>query len=349
MTIKCDPWGKIQDKEVNLYTLRNNNGLEIKITNYGGIITSILMPDKFSNKEEITLGFNQLEDYTSEYYINNCPYLGALIGRYANRIAKGTFTLDGKKYTFVCNNGPNHLHGGTIAFHNQVWDSNIDNSEGTSKLVLNLYCKDMEEGYPGNLNVKVTYQLSDDNELIIDYNATSDKTTHVNFTNHAYFNLTGCKTNVEGHQLQLFADTYTEATDEAIPTGRILDVKGTEMDFTTTHKIGERISSVQGRGYDHNYIINGNSGDLRRGAIVYDPGSGRQLEMFTTEPGVQLYTGNYLDGSHNRGNTVFNERFGFCLEAQHYPNSPNEPKFPSTLLKPGEEYNQTTVYKFSIR
>ncbi|MBN2166205.1 MAG: galactose mutarotase [Marinilabiliaceae bacterium] len=347
MTISNKPWGKTNGNNVFLYTLTNKSGLEISITNYGGIITSILMPDKNGQKDEITLGFDSLKDYISEKYTSNCPYFGALIGRYANRIAKGKFSLEGVTYSFICNNGNNHLHGGNKAFHNQVWDSNVINKDGRSILELSIFSNDMEEGYPGNLKTTVLYSLTDDNELIIEYSATTDKTTHVNFTNHAYFNLNGCKSNVENHQLQIFSEKYTEATDEAIPTGKIIDIKGTEMDFFEPHLIGERISKVQGRGYDHNYILKGENGELKPGAIAIDQISGRKLEFFTTEPAVQLYTGNYLDGSLNRGNTVFNERFGFCLEAQHYPNSPNEPSFPSTLLKPGNIYSQTTVYKFS--
>jgi aldose 1-epimerase len=349
MTISSIPWGEINGEKVLLFTLSNKKGLDIKITNYGGIITSILMPDVKGNKEEITLGFDKLEDYLSQKYTSGCPYFGCLVGRYANRIAKGKFTLNGTTYNLAINNGPNHLHGGLKAFHNSVWKAETANDDNKVSLILEIKSVHMDEGYPGNMTTKVIYSLTESNELAIDYSATCDQTTHVNFTNHAYFNLSGCKNNVEDHQLQLFSDFYTEVDDESIPTGKILPVAKTEMDFTKPQSIGSRIKSVQGRGYDHNYIVNGKNGELSPAALAFDEKSGRQLEMYTTEPAVQLYTGNYLDGSLSRGQVQFNPRFGFCLEAQHYPNSPNEPKFPSTLLNPGETYHQTTVYKFSLQ
>lgn len=348
MHIKHENWGTYQNQPVSLYTLSNPGGIEVKISTYGGIITSILMPDKNGKREEITLGFDKLDDYLSQQYLEGCPYLGALIGRYANRIAKGKFTLGGQNYQFAINNGENHLHGGIQGYHRKNWEATAFQMPGKVGINLEIFSPDMEEGYPGNLHLMVTYTLTEQNELVIEYQATTDKTTHVNFTNHAYFNLNGCNENVESHQLQLFADCYTEVDDSAIPTGKILTVKGSAMDFTEPKAIGDRINEVQGRGYDHNYIINGTAGDLRIGAIAIDEKSGRKLEMYTTEPAVQLYTGNYLDGTFKRGNTIFNERFGFCLEAQHYPDSPNQPEFPSTLLHSGEKYHQTTVYKFSL-
>ena len=348
MTIQHENWGTYNNQTVGIYTLSNPGGLEIKISTYGGIITSIMMPDRNHKREEITLGFDHLEDYTSPQYNNGCPYFGAIIGRFANRIGKGKFMMDGKEYNFICNNGINHLHGGTEGFHRKVWEATAFQIPGKVGLSLEISSPDMEEGYPGNLHLMVTYTLTEHNELIITYEGSTDKKTHVNFTNHAYFNLTGCNANVENHMLQLFADKYTEVDETSIPTGKIIDVKDTEMDFTTPKLIGDKIDKVQGRGYDHNYIVNGQQGELRIGAIAHDETSGRRLEMYTTEPGVQLYTGNYLDGSLGRGNTKFQSRFGFCLETQHFPDSPNQPSFPSTLLNPNETYHQTTVYKFSV-
>ncbi|MBI9062523.1 MAG: galactose mutarotase [Marinilabiliaceae bacterium] len=336
------------NKEVKSVTIRNRKHVEITITNYGGIITSIKTPDKNGNFNEIVLGFDDLNSYTSENYKKNCPYLGAIIGRYANRIKEGQFNLDGKNYQLACNNGPNHLHGGPEGFHQKIWDMEVFTQKDRSGVILTTTSTHLEEGYPGNLKVEVTYTLTDENELVIDYNATTDQTTIINLTNHSYFNLSGCKTDILNHDIVIYANTFTPKDGNDIPTGEIVEVNDSPMDFTTPQKLGNRIDDVEGKGYDHNFVINGVENELNPAARVVDAKSGRLLEFYTTEPGFQLYTGNYLDGSFKRNEQPFDTHFGFCLEAQHYPDSPNQPNFPSTELVPGETYTQTTVYKFGI-
>ena len=351
-TIKQDDFGKTADgQNVELYTLTNANGVEAKITTYGGIITSLKVPDSNGKLDDVVLGFDSLDSYLKGH-----PSFGIITGRYANRIAKGRFKLNGVEYKLPINNGPNSLHGGTKGFDKRVWNAKPLTKNNEVSLELSYLSKDGEEGYPGNLSTTVVYTLTDDNELKIDYSASTDKDTVVNLTNHSYFNLAGQGTgDILGHQLMLNADRFTPVDATMIPTGEIRSVKGTPMDFTQMTAIGEHINQDYeqlkiGRGYDHNFVINGASGTLRQAAKVYEPTTGRVLEVLTTEPGVQLYTGNFLDGSKiGKGGKVYNQRYGFCLETQHFPDSPNKPDFPSTVLKPGDRFRSTTIFKFSTQ
>lgn len=335
-------WGETDGKKVYLYTLTNSNGVEVKITNYGGIITSWLAPGKNGEKANIVLGFDSLSTYLAGH-----PYFGALIGRYGNRIGKGIFKIDTATYKLATNNDENHLHGGNKGFDKVVWDAKEGDS--TASLTLTYLSKDGEEGYPGNLNVTVVYTLTDDNELLIDYTATTDKATVVNLTSHSYFNLTGdASNNILGHSLQVNADRYTPVDAGLIPTGELKEVKGTPFDFLTPHTIGERIAAVDG-GYDHNFVLSRKGADLELVATLSDSASGRKLEVFTTEPGLQFYSGNFLDGKlKSPDGKAINKHAALCLETQHYPDSPNKPAFPTTLLKPGETYHTVTKYKTSV-
>lgn len=329
---------------VSLYTLKNKRGTSVKITNIGATITSITTPDKNGTIEEIVLGFDDPMSYLSEEYKNNCVYLGAVAGRFANRIAGGQFSLNGKNYKLAQNNGANHLHGGPEGFHFKLWNAKIE----ADTLVLTLLSPDNDEGYPGNLEVKVSYRLNDDNELIIDYKASTDKATPVNLTNHSYFNLSGKKGNILNHELMIMADHYTPAID-AIPTGEILSVENTPFDFKTFHKIGERMHLLPEKTYDHNMVLNHKEGELSRAAIAKENSSGRILEVFTTLPGMQFYAGYFLDGTHGRGNRKFESLEGFCFETQYFPDSPNKPHFPSCIVSPDKPFNHTTVFKFSTK
>ena len=337
------PFGEADGKEVFLYTLRNANGTEVKITNYGGIVTSWVAPDKDGKSSSIVLGFDSLSGYLAKP-----PYFGALIGRYGNRIAKGKFTLDSVEYTLATNNDKNHLHGGNKGFDKVVWDAATTN-DSTASLMLSYTSKDGEEGYPGNLKVDVTYTLTDDDELKIEYNAVTDKPTVVNLTNHSYFNLTGDVSNsILDHTLMIAADHYTPVDSGLIPTGEIRPVKGTPFDFTSPFKIGARIDSVPG-GYDHNFVLNKKDSSLKLIATLSDDKTGRKLEVSTMEPGVQFYSGNFLDGSiKTSAGKPINKHGGMCLETQHFPDSPNQPSFPSTTLRPGEKYHTVTVYKLTV-
>ena len=337
-------FGEVDGKPVYLYTLTNKNGAQVKITNYGGTVTSWVAPDKAGKKSSIVLGFDSLSGYLAKP-----PYFGALIGRYGNRIANGSFKIDTATYTLAKNNGKNHLHGGLKGFDKVVWDASTI-SDTVPAIVLTYTSKDGEEGYPGNLKVTVQYTLSDDNELSIEYNAETDKPTPVNLTNHSYFNLTGDVSNtILAHTLMVKADNYTPVDSSLIPTGEIKSVKGTPFDFTTATAIGARIDAVKG-GYDHNFVLNRQDNALDLVAVVTDSVSGRKLEVYTTEPGLQFYTGNFLDGTIKTSDgKAINQHTAFCLETQHFPDSPNEPKFPSTLLKPGEKYHTVTRYKLSVR
>ena len=341
MQISKEVFGQLNDgRDVHLYTLSNSNGIEVQITNYGGIITSLKTPDREGNIENIVLGFDNLDNYLAGH-----PYFGALIGRYANRIANARFELDGEEYILAANSGNNHIHGGEKGFDKVLWDAEISDD---GSLELNYLSEDGEEGYPGNLEVKVVYKLTDQNELKIGYQATTDKATPVNLTAHSYFNLTG---NLSGdildHNLRLHADAYTPVNDQLIPTGEIRNVSDTPLDFIDFHRIGSRLDQIEGR-YDHNFVLNGQSGQLRLAAEVTESISGRKLEVYTTEPGIQFYTGYFRDGifSGSSGNSG-GQYAGLCLEPQHFPNSPNEPSFPSVILRPGEIYESHTVYKFS--
>lgn len=342
MILTKSVFGKHENKDVYLFSLSNDNNLTIKITNFGGIICSILMPDKIGNVEDVTLGFDKLEDY-----INGHPYFGCIVGRFANRIAKGKFKLEGKEYQLAINNGSNTLHGGLIGFDKVIWDFKEIKTTTEVGIELTYRSKDMEEGYPGNLDVTVCYTLSNDNELKMVYTAKTDKTTHVNLTNHAYFNLTACNENIHGHQIMINADSYTVSNNELIPTGEIRKVDSSPLDLRKYTEIGETINLVDG-GYDHNFVLNNLDAKLISAAKVFEPKSGRRLEVLTTEPGIQFYTGNFLDGTNKgHGGTNYKKQYGFCLEAQHYPDTPNQHTFPSSLLKPGQEYKQTTIYKFT--
>ncbi len=343
MSVMKEPFGKADQKDVFRYTLTNSSGIEVKITNYGGIITSLLVPDKTGRMGDIVLGYD-----TVDQYIANSPYFGAMVGRYANRIAKGKFTLNGKSYTLAVNNGNNSLHGGLKGFDKVVWDVAEIKDSSLAQLELSYLSKDGEEGYPGNLNVKVTYTLDDHNELTTLIEAETDKPTPVNLCNHTYFNLSEADTSILGHILTLYADQFTQVNNELIPTGMLPFVRGTAMDFNNSVAIGERIANVKG-GYDHNYVLQKKAGELSMAAQLYDPRTGRQVEILTTQPGVQFYSGNFLDGTiKGKAGKIYGKHYGLCLETQHYPDSPNQPSFPNTILKPGQKFLEKTVYRFSV-
>jgi aldose 1-epimerase len=353
MTIKQEAFGATKDgKPATLYTLRNKNGVEAKITNYGGIVISLTAPDRNGKFDDVVLGYNNLAGYIKE-----TPYFGCLVGRYGNRIAKGKFTLDGKTYTLATNNGPNALHGGIVGFDKVLWTAHPFESDKGPALELTYVSKDGEEGYPGNLTVKAVYTLTADNGLRLDYTATTDKATVVNLTQHSYFNLAGQGNgDILGHQVVLHADGFTPVDSTLIPTGELRPVKGTPFDFTQPHTIGERIAVADeqlkfGGGYDHNWVLNkGFDKQLSLAATVTEPKSGRVLEVWTTEPGLQFYCGNFLDGTiTGKSGKVYKHRYGFCMEPQHYPDSPNQPLFPSTVLRPGDTYTHTLIYKFTTK
>jgi aldose 1-epimerase len=336
---------------VDLYTLTNNKGMVVKITNYGGIITSILVPDKNGVLGDVVLGYDNLSGY-----LDKTPYFGSIVGRYGNRIANGKFVLDGTEYRLATNNGPNALHGGLKGFDKVIWE--VKEIQETTKLglELNYLSKDMEEGYPGNLDVTVTYLLTEDNAVRLEYLATTDKKTILNLTNHSYFNLKdGGATPILDHEMKINADRFTPVDQTLIPTGELSSVSGTPFDFRQPHKIGDRINAENeqikfGGGYDHNFVLQGEMGELRLVAQVFESGSGRIMEVFTTEPGVQFYTGNFLDGTiTGKNGNVYDYRHGFCLETQHFPDSPNKANFPSAVLEPGQQYQSTTIYKFSVK
>jgi aldose 1-epimerase len=334
---------------VDLYTLRNKNGVEAAICNYGGLVISLKVPDRFGGFGDVVLGYDNLADY-----IKDSPYFGAMIGRYGNRIDQGKFTLDGKEYTLAINNGPNALHGGLKGFDKVVWAPRIlARSEGPS-LELRYTSKDGEEGYPGNLSVTAVYTLTDDNALKLEYTATTDKDTVVNLTQHSYFNLAG-KGDILNHVVMIPADEFTPVDSTLIPTGELKPVAGTPFDFRTPTTIGARIGQNDeqlkfGNGYDHNWVINKPMGKLGLMARVYEPTSGRVLEVLSTEPGLQFYTGNFLDGKlTGKGGWVYQFRNAFVMEPQHYPDSPNHPNFPSVVLKPGQVYQNTIIYRFSVQ
>jgi len=345
-----ESFGKTSDgKEVFLYTLTNAKGCVVKVTNYGGIVTELIVPDKNGKMGDVVLGYDKLEDY-----IKASPYFGCLVGRYGNRICKGKFTLNGKEYTLAVNNGENALHGGLKGFDKVVWDAKEKTAAEGPALELSYVSKDMEEGYPGTLSVKVTYTWTDKNEFRIDYEATTDKDTVVNLTQHSYFNLAGAGDgDILNHKVKILADNLTPVDKTLIPIGELRKVKGTPFDFTESVKIGDRIEQVDeqlkfGGGYDHNWVLNNGSGSLALAAKVYEPTSGRRMKVLTTEPGLQFYVGNFLDGTNiGKGGKAYKHRYGFCMETQHFPDSPNQPKFPTTVLKPGQVYKQTTVYAFS--
>ncbi len=335
---------------VDLYTLTNAAGMRAQITNYGGIVMSLLVPDREGRFGDVVLGFDSVDGYLEKH-----PYFGAICGRYANRIAGGRFTLNGVEYTLARNDGENHLHGGIRGFDKVVWEAEELAEKGGTALRLAYSSPAGEEGYPGNLSVVVTYALTEGNELRIDYLATTDADTVLNLSHHGYFNLAdGGASDVLRHQVTIHAARFLPVAADLIPTGELRSVAGTPLDFTRATAIGARIDSddeqlVWGRGYDHTFVLNGKSGQVRLGARVYDPTSGRVMEVLTSEPGVQFYTGNFLDGTVvGKGGAVYRRRHGLCLECQHFPDSPNKPQFPTTVLKPGQTYTQTTVYRFSV-
>lgn len=349
-------FGRLPDgRETQLYTLRNANGFQVEITNYGGTIVRLLAPDRDGRLADVTLGFDSIEPYPKQ-----SPYFGALIGRVGNRIAQSRFTLDGKTYTLARNNTPGGigctLHGGLVGFDKVIWDAEQATRDGQPALRLRYTSKDGEEGFPGKLAVEVVYSLTPDNGLRIDYSATTDRATPVNLTNHAYFNLAGEGSGtILDHVLTVKAKRYTPVDAGLIPTGEIAPVADTPFDFTTPHAIGERVNAKHeqlrfGGGYDHNFALDSQDGSLALAAEVYEPKSGRRMEVLTTEPGLQFYSGNFLDGTlTGKSGRRYVHRGAFCLETQHYPDSINQPAFPSTVLRPGETYRSTTVYRFSTR
>jgi len=344
-TITEKPFGNYEGKPVTEYTLTNSNGMQVGIINYGGAISKIITPDKSGAMGDVVTGFESLDGFLQK----GVPYFGALVGRYGNRIANGKFSLDGKEYTLAKNDNGNTLHGGNKGYDKVYW--NIEKMDGDSSLKLSYLSKDGEEGYPGSLNIVVVYTLSSDNGLKIDYSATTDKATPINLTSHGYFNLSAWKdSTIEGHELMIKSDKYTPVNATLIPTGEMTPVAGGPMDFNTAKKVGRDIDQVKG-GYDHNWILNKTGNSLELVATLYDPSSGRQMEVWTTEPGLQFYSGNFLDGklTDTKNGLKYIKHGALCLETQHFPDSPNEPSFPSCILKPGEIYHHTTVYKFSTK
>ncbi|MDN3667544.1 aldose epimerase family protein [Algibacter miyuki] len=350
--ISKEHFGKTTDSiSVDKYILKNNLGMKISIITYGGIITSWTAPDKNGNYQDIVLGYETLENYEKE-----TPYFGALIGRFGNRIAKGEFSLDGTKYTLATNDGENHLHGGDKGFDKVVWMAKEKQTDSTASLILHYLSKDMEEGYPGNLETTVTYTLNNNNELYVGYKATTDKKTIINLTQHSYFNLSGdfSKTILD-HEISINANQFIPVNETLIPTGELRDVTNTPFDFKAAKTIGKDINAKndqlkKGLGYDHCWVLNNQNSGIRLAAMAHEVKSGRVLEVFTDEPGIQLYSGNFLDGTlpSKQGGT-YNYRSGFCLETQHYPDAPNQKSFPSVVLSPGETYTSNTLFKFSVK
>lgn len=352
MKVEKKPFGEVEKKQVELYTLTNDKGVVMAVTTYGGIMVSLLVPDKAGKMGDIVLGYNDVAGY-----VKNNPYFGSTVGRYGNRIGKAKFSLDGKEYTLAANNGENSLHGGVKGFDKVVWDAKEVKADNAVGVELKYLSKDMEEGFPGNLSVTVTYWLTNDNEFKLDYLATTDKATVVNLTHHSYFNLAGEGSgDILGHELMMNADKYTPVDVGLIPTGELPAVEGTPMDFKKPTAVGARIDAdfeqlKFGKGYDHNWVLNQKKpGEMTLAATVYEPKSGRFMEVMTTEPGLQFYTGNFLDGSIiGKSGKAYAFRNALCLETQHFPDSPNKPDFPSVVLQPGETYKTTTIYKFSTK
>lgn len=347
MFISASDFGKVNHKKVQLFTLKNDVGLEIQLTNYGGIVTSVKTTDKNGKFENIVLGFDKLEDYLSKAYLISYPYFGALIGRVGNRIANGKFSLDGTNYELDITHPPNHLHGGFKGFDKNIWSAKMIENENNVGVELTYLSKDGEGGYPGNLNVKVNYSLTNNNEFIIDYSAETDKATPVNLTHHSYFNLSGERT-VLNHQLQLNSEEINAVDSGLIPTGKMLSVKNTPFDFRKIKALNRDMDNLVS-GYDNNYSLNNEIGEFIKAGELYEESTGRLMEIFTTEVGIQLYTGEYIPELIINGKKKFGAFSGVALETQHYPDSPNHSNFPNTILKPGEEYRQKTVYKFSVR
>lgn len=345
--VERQEFGKTQDgTAVEIYTLRNGRGITAKVMTYGAILVELQVPDRTGQSRDVVLGFDQLDRYLKGH-----PLFGATVGRFANRIGGAQFVLNGQVYRVTANSGKNHIHGGRRGFDKQIWKAEPFATATAAGVRLRLVSLDGEEGYPGTLQVTVTYSLTVDNELRLDYEATSDKDTVVNLTNHSYFNLGGHDSgDVLGHELQMFADFYTPADEALIPTGEIAFVKGTPLDFTTPTPIGARIKELaKTRGYDHNFVLKSDGLTPALGARVYEPRSGRVMEMWTTEPGVQLYTANHMNNQPGKGGATYQQFQGFCLETQHFPDSPNKPHFPSPILRAGQVKKSTTIFKFSTR
>ncbi len=346
------PFGKTGDGQaVDLYTLSNPSGMKAKITNYGGIVTELHVPDKNGNNGDVVLGYDKLSSY-----IEASPYFGCITGRYANRIAKGRFTIDGTEYKLATNNGDNHLHGGVAGLDKKVWSAKEVKGVGRAGIEFSYLSPDGEEGYPGNVHCKVTYWLTVQNEIEIQYEATTDKSTHLNLTHHSYFNLAGAGSgDILNHEVELFADKFVPTDASNIPLGELAPVKGTPFDFLTPHKIGARIGENNqqlkvGLGYDHNWVINSTGKGIELAARVTEEKSGRIMEVLTDQPGIQFYTGNFLDGSNvGKGGNVYKHRNAFCLETQKFPDSPNNPSYPSSLLEPGQTYRHVCIYRFSTK
>ncbi len=351
VSILKNNFGSLPDgTKADIFTLTNSNKVSVDITNYGGIIVSINVPDKKGNMADVTLGHSDFNKY-----LENPEFFGALVGRHANRIEDAQFELNGRVYELAKNDGKNHLHGGIVGFHNVMWNAEIIQENVSEKLVLTHTSPDGEENYPGKLDVKVEYSLTEQNELVIDYNAVSDKDTVVNLTNHAYFNLAGhASGDVLNHQIYINADNFTPVNEECIPTGEIKSVKGTVMDFTTLKEFASGFETsddqiLNGKGYDHNWVLN-SKGNLKEiAAELYHPESGRLMQVFTTKPGIQFYSGNHLDNKLGKENAVYSKRTGLCLETQYFPNAMKHKHFPSPVLKAGEKYKHITIYKFTIK
>lgn len=345
MKITKAPFGKLSDgQQVDLFTLSNDNQVTVKITNYGGIVTSIETPDKNGKIADIALGFEKLETYISPEYLGSYPYFGCICGRVCNRIGKGKFTLEGKTYELAINNGENHLHGGIVGYDRRLFSAEIVEDADKVGVKLSYLSPDMEEGYPGNLKVSCTYTLNNANELAMEYGAETDQTTIVNLTNHSYLNLTGNNAQIFDHELVLNAKNFTKTVD-LIPTGEIAPVAGTLLDFTSKKKLGKDIAALE-NGYDDNFVLDSQDGSLALAAVLEEPTSGRKVEVLTTQPGIQLYTGRWIPELTIDGKTKFGRYTGLALETQHYPDSVNKPSFPTVVLKPGEKLKETTIYKF---
>lgn len=343
MNMKRTHFGEVDGQKIYQYTITNVEGMKVSIINYGAIITHLLTPDKTGKLADVVLGYDHLQQYLDD----NSPYFGVIAGRYANRIANGQFGIDGNTYQLAVNNGPNHLHGGIKGFDKVVWTSSDFIYPDSAGVVLNYLSPDGEEGYPGNLSVKVIYTLNNNNELRIDYEASTDAPTIINLTQHSYFNLNGQNSGtIHDHLMQIFADYFIPVNESLIPTGEILPVENTPMDFRNPKEIGYSIDAVNG-GFDHTFVLNDYDRTLRHVASVKSPASGRLMKVFTDQPGMQFYSGNFLDGTIiGKENTTYLKHSGFCLETQHFPDSPNQPGFPSVILRPGEKYISTTIYRF---
>jgi len=346
--VTTQSFGSFDGKDVSLYTLTNKKGDVLKLSNYGAVIVEVIVPDRTGKKENVTLGYDNFDGY-----VNGDPYFGKVVGQFANRIAKGKFSLEGVEYTLAINNAPNALHGGPTGWHSRVWDAQVLKNTDFPAIRFTYNKPEMEEGFPGNVVAEVVYTWTDNDEIILDYKVTTDKKTVVNITNHAYFNLHGAGVgDILDHEAIIKASSFTPVDSTLIPTGEIRPVEGTPFDFRTTHLIGERIGTDYeqlklGGGYDHNFVLD-NAEEVD--AMIYDPSTGRVLEVLTDQPGVQLYTGNFLDGTQTgHGGKVYNYRSGFCLETQHFPDSPNQASFPSVILMPEEPFLSSTTFRFSVK